>query len=101
MADVDPGPDRSDPLAALRGPAAPSWPERVRGVVEREFYKMDQEVSIQEPPLTVRAAPEAVHSGEVPELPTPAPVAAEAVATPPAADAPVAAAPVDPSKPSA
>ncbi len=74
--------------------------DEVRGVVEREFYKMDQEVSIQEPPLTVRAAPEAVHSGEVPELPAPV-AAAEPVATPAAPEAPVAVTPVDPSKPSA
>lgn len=72
--------------------------DEVRGVVEREFYKMDQEVSIQEPPLTVRSAPEAVHSGEVPELPAPA---AEVVAAPVAPEAPVAVTPVDPSKPTA
>lgn len=65
--------------------------DEVRGVVEREFYKMDQD-GPQEPPLLVRAAPEAVHSGEAPEVPAPP------VTTP---DAPVAAAPADSSKPSA
>lgn len=72
--------------------------DEVRGVVEREFYKMDDEGSLQEPQLTVRAAPEAVHSGEVPELPPSTP-AAEPIAAP---EAPVAVAPpADPSKPSA
>lgn len=37
--------------------------DEVRGVVEREFYKMDQEVSIHEPPLTVRPAQDSVHAG--------------------------------------
>lgn len=37
--------------------------DEVRGVVEREFYKMDQEVSIHEPPLTVRPAQDSIHSG--------------------------------------
>lgn len=75
--------------------------DEVRGVVEREFYKLDEEGPTQEPPLTVRAAPDAVHSGEVPELPpaVPATPAVEPVAAP---DAPVAVAPpADSSKPSA
>lgn len=37
--------------------------DEVRGVVEREFYKLDQEVSIHEPPLTVRPAQDSIHSG--------------------------------------
>lgn len=43
--------------------------DEVRGVVEREFYKLDQEVSIHEPPLTVRPAQDSIHSGHVDEPP--------------------------------
>lgn len=35
--------------------------DEVRGVVEREFYKMDEDIrNPPEPPITVRAAPDAV-----------------------------------------
>ncbi len=35
--------------------------DEVRGVVEREFYKMDTELALKEPtPLTISAAPDAV-----------------------------------------
>lgn len=37
--------------------------DEVRGVVEREFYKMDQEVSIKEPPLAIRPASDSVAMG--------------------------------------
>lgn len=37
--------------------------DEVRGVVEREFYKMDQEVSIQDPPLAIRPAQDTVALG--------------------------------------
>jgi sec-independent protein translocase protein TatB len=37
--------------------------DEVRGVVEREFYKMDQEVSIQDPPLAIRPAQDNVALG--------------------------------------
>jgi sec-independent protein translocase protein TatB len=49
--------------------------DEVRGVVEREFYKMDQEISIKEPPLAVRPADETVALGantEPEALPAPA-----------------------------
>ena len=47
----------------------------VRGMVEREFYKMDSELSIHEPPLAVRPASDSVASGASVEpdvLPAPA-----------------------------
>lgn len=37
--------------------------DEVRGVVEREFYKMDQEVSIQDPPLAIRPVQDNVALG--------------------------------------
>jgi len=37
--------------------------DEVRGVVEREFYKMDQEVSIKDPPLAIRPANDSVAMG--------------------------------------
>ena len=37
--------------------------DEVRGVVEREFYKMDQEVSLKDAPLTIRPAQESVALG--------------------------------------
>lgn len=51
--------------------------DEVRGVVEREFYKMDHELSIKEPPLLVHPAQDAV-----PKNPYPTPSEEEALAAP-------------------
>ena len=51
--------------------------DEVRGVVEREFYKMDTELSIKEPPLNVLPANDAV-----PTNPYPTPSEEEAMAAP-------------------
>jgi sec-independent protein translocase protein TatB len=71
--------------------------DEVRGVVEREFYKMDQELELKEPPLQVHSAHDAVAVGQHEELAVPL-EASQLTAGMPQGE-PVSAAPTEPSAP--
>jgi sec-independent protein translocase protein TatB len=45
----------------------------IRGVVEKEFYRMDQDLSIHEPPPTITAASDLVSLSDTPATHEPAP----------------------------